>query len=193
MRRVLLTILLSVALSFAAMGQGVQRLERISRHYSAIGNYKIDFELRIEGTVQRGELVVSGRNSYMRIGDTEVFVVDSVRYEVRRASKEIVIDRADLYEKELLNPTSGFESMKGDYNIEECVLGGTPAIRLTPKKSGETIYIFTASDGVSIEKAQYVAGENRAELVVLRCQKDKISLPKFSKDSYKGFETIDFR
>ena len=88
--------------------RGEMRLERISRHYSSLGNYGLSFVLRVGGGLQKGEIAVDGNNSYMSIADTEVFVVDSVRYEVRSSSKEIVVDKADAYERELLNPLNGF-------------------------------------------------------------------------------------
>lgn len=194
MRRVLFFILLCFAAQFSAFGQsGLERLESITRHYASMGAYKIEFVLHIDGTQQNGALIVSGNNSYMRIANSEVFIADSVRYEVRSSSKEIVVDRADLYENELLNSKGGLENLKNDYNIEECTIGTATAIRLSPKKSGETIYIFTESDGITIDKVQYVAGNDKVEIAISRHQKDNIVLPKFSKERYKGFELIDFR
>ena len=193
MKRALTIFLLFVTLSAWADERGEKRLERISRHYSALGNYSLSFVLRAGEGVQQGELMVEGNNSYIKIADTEVFVVDSLRYEVRGASKEIIVDRADAYEKELLNPLSGFSDVKNDYNIEECEVDGRTAVRLTPKRTGETIYIVTAPDGESISKVKYGVGENSAEVEVNRLQGVPSPMPKFSKEQYKGFELIDFR
>lgn len=193
MRKLLLLIFLCSMLSATADERGQYRLERISRHYSALGNYSMKFVLRAGGGEQGGEISVSGNNSYLRVADTEVFVEDTLRYEVRSKAKEIIIDRADAYEKGLLNPLSGFASVAADYNIEECETEGRIAVRLTPKTSGETIYIITAVDGESIAKIQYGVGENRAEVEVIRTQKRGESCPRFSKECYKGFELIDFR
>ncbi|MBP3551190.1 MAG: hypothetical protein J6J57_06050 [Alistipes sp.] len=193
MKRVLTIFLLFITLSAWADERGEKRLERISRHYSALGNYSLSFVLRAGGGEQKGRLMVEGNNSYIKIADTEVYVVDSLRYEVRGASKEIIVDRADAYEKELLNPLSGFSGVKNDYNIEECEVDGCVAVRLTPKRTGETIYIVTAPDGESIAKVKYGVGENSAEVEVNRQQGVPSPMPKFSKEQYKGFELIDFR
>lgn len=193
MKRFLLAIFLLATLSVSADERGEARLNRIATHYSALGNYTVEFVLRVGGGEQRGEMIVAGDNSYMKVGDTEVYVEGNLRYEVRASSKEIIIDKADLYEKELLNLAGGLSTVKRDYNVEECVVGGAAALRLTPKMSGETIYIITGSDGASISKLQYASGDNRAELSVTRCQKRTTSIPTFSKDRYKGFDLIDFR
>ncbi len=173
--------------------RGEARLERISRHYSALGGYGISFVLRVGGAEQKGEILVAGNNSYMSVAGTEVFVKDSVRYEVRSAAKEIIIDRADAYEKEFINPLSGFSSVKSEYNIEECEEGGMVVVRLTPKRSGDTIYIITGVDGESINRVRYGVGESAAELQVIKTVRTPKSVPEFDKERYKGFELIDFR
>lgn len=193
MRKVLLLIFLCGALSVAADERGQSRLERISRHYSAMGNYSISFVLRAGGAEQKGELSVNGNNSYMRVADTEIFVEDSLRYEVRAKAKEIVIDKADAYEKGLLNPLNGFATVAKEYNVEECEVDGRIAVRLTPKASGEMVYIITAVDGESISKVQYGVGDSKAEVDIIRTQKGGESCPRFQKERYKGFELIDFR
>lgn len=193
MRKTILFFLLFVSLSAWADERGEKRLERISRHYSALGNYSLSFVLRAGGGEQSGVLVVDGNNSYIKIADTEVFVVDSLRYEVRAASREIIVDRADAYEKELLNPLNGFSNVKNDYNIEEIEADGRVAVRLTPKRSGDTIYIVTAPDGESIAKVKYGSGDNTAEVEVTTIRNRREILPKFSKERYRGFEMIDFR
>ena len=193
MRKTILFFLLFVSLSAWADERGEKRLERISRHYSALGNYSLSFVFRAGGGEQSGVLVVEGNDSYMKIADTEVFIVDSLRYEVRKASKEIIVDRADAYEKELLNPLNGFSNVKNDYNIEEIEADGRVAVRLTPKRSGEILYIVTAPDGESIAKVKYGSGDNTAEVDVTTIRNRREPLPRFSKESYRGFELIDFR
>ena len=193
MKKIILFFLLFVTLSAWADERGEKRLEHISRHYSALGNYSLSFVLRAGEGEQKGELMVEGNNSYIKVADTEVFVVDSLRYEVRGSSKEIIVDRADAYEKELLNPLNGFSGVKNDYNIEECLVDGRTAVRLTPKRTGETIYIVTAPDGESISKVKYGNGTESAEVEVHTTRRWANGLPKFRKEQYKGFELIDFR
>ena len=193
MRKLFLILLLFVSFTVRADERGEMRLERISRHYSAMGNYSVEFVMRVGGGEQRGIILVEGNNSYMKIADTELFVVDSLRYEVRGSSKEIIVDRADLYEKELLNPLNGFSGVSKNFNIEECEVDGHIAVRLTPKQSGEIIYIVTGIDGESISKVQYGMGDGRVEVSVESSKKDGRKLPIFSKEQYKGFEMVDFR
>ena len=193
MRRVLTILLLFVTFSAVADERGEKRLERISRYYSSLGSYSISFVLRVGGGEQRGELQVSGNNSYLKIADTEVFVEDSLRYEVRTSTKEIVVDRADAYEKELLNPLNGFSGVSKDYNIEECEVEGRMAVRLTPKQTGETVYVVTNVNGETLSKVKYGSGDGSAEVEIVSTKKESKKLPRFSKESYKGFELIDFR
>ena len=193
MRGVLAAIFMLVALSVSADERGELRLQRISRHYSAMGNYSVSFVLRVGGGEQRGFMQVEGNNLYLKVADTELFVADSVRYEVRVASKEIIIDRADAYEKELLNPLNGFSGVNANYMVEESNVDGRIVVKLTPKQLGETIYIITGADGESIAKVQYGAGDGRVDVVVDSSRKSTQKLPIFSKERYKGFELIDFR
>ena len=194
MKRALLFILLLYsAFSAVADERGANRLERISRYYSSLGNYAMSVVLRGGGAEQRGELRVSGNSSYMRIANIEIYVEDSLRYEVRRETKEVVIDRADAYEKELLNPLNGFSTVASNYDIAEKTVDGRIVVELTPKKSGDVVTILTAVDGESIAKVLYGAGQNVVEIEITECKKSVKSLPKFDKEAYKGFELIDFR
>ena len=193
MKKIVVILLLLVTTVAQADERGEKRLERISRHYSAMGNYSVEFLLRAGNAEQRGVMQVEGNNSYLKIADTELFVVDSLRYEVRGSSKEIVVDRADVYEKELLNPLNCFSGVSKDFAIEECEVEGRIAVRLIPKQAGETIYIVTGVDGESISKVQYGIGESRVEVVVEQSKKFNQKLPIFSKERYDGYELIDFR
>ena len=173
--------------------RGEKRLERISRHYANMGRYAVSFVLRAGNGEQRGAMLVDGDNSYLKAGNMEVFIVGALRYEVRHDAKEVIIDRADAYEKELLNSLNGFSKIAADYTIEECEVGGKVAVRLSPKKSGEKVYVITGDDGASVAKLIYGAGENRVDVVVEKSEPTTQKLPIFSKEKYKGFELIDFR
>ncbi len=173
--------------------KGKMRLERISRHYSAKGSYAVDFVVRMGGGEQQGELMILGNNAYMKLADTEIFVADTLCYEVRGASKEIVVDRVDARENELLNPLNGFLGISANYDAEECDIEGRLALRLTPKHASDTIYFIIGPDGESIAKVQYGVGESRVEIVVGQSKKQAPTLPTFSKERYNGYELIDFR
>ena len=93
----------------------------------------------------------------------------------------------------MLNSLNGFSAIAADYTIEECEVEGRMAVRLTPKKSGDAVYIVTTSSGESVAKLLYGAGENKVEIIVEKSQPATQKLPRFSKEEYKGFELIDFR
>ena len=173
--------------------RGVKRLELISNHYSALGGYSVSFVLRVGGGEQRGVMLVSGKNSYFKVAHTEIFIEDALRYEVNSESKEIVVDRADAYEKDLLNSFNGVSRLAADFIVVECEIEGRAAVRLTPKSGGDVVYIVTGADGESVAKLRYGAGENLVEVVVEKSEKYTQPLPRFSKERYKGFEMVDFR
>ena len=193
MKKIIFILLLFVSLSAHADEKGEARLANISRHYSAMGNYSVSFVLRVGGAEQRGVMLVNGNNSYLKVADTEVFIVGDLRYEVRGSAKEIIVDKTDVYEKELLNSLNNFSHIAADYTIEECEVEGRVAVRLTPKKQGETMYVVTGADGASVAKLRYGAGENLVEIRVEKSEKSSQALPVFNKEQYKGFELIDFR
>ncbi len=193
MRKIISILLLFVTFSAAADEKGEKRLERIANYYSSLGNYSVTFVVRAGNSEQRGVIQVEGKNTYLKLADVEVFVEDSLRYEVRSSAKEIIVDIADVYEKELLNSLNGFTHLTANYAVEECEVEGCVAVRLTPKKSGETIYVITGADGASIAKLVYGAGENLVETRVEKSEKTAQKMPRFSKERYVGFELIDFR
>lgn len=193
MRKIIYILLLFVTFSAAADEKGEKRLERIANYYSSLGNYSVTFVVRAGNSEQRGVMQVEGKNTYLKLADVEVFVEDSLRYEVRSSAKEIIVDKADVYEKELLNSLNGFTHLTANYAVEECEVEGRVAVRLTPKKSGETIYVITGADGASIVKLVYGAGENLVETRVEKSEKTAQKMPRFSKERYVGFELIDFR
>lgn len=193
MRRFVSILLLLVTFSAMAEEKGLKRLERISNHYAAMGSYSVSFVMCAGNETQRGEMLVEGKNSYLKIADMELFIEDALRYEVRGAAKEIIVDKADAYEKELLNSLNALTVIAADFTITECEIEGRAAVKLVPKKSGETIYVITGADGASIAKLRYGAGENLVEVRVERSGKSTQKLPRFSKERYKGFELIDFR
>ena len=193
MKKFIAIVLLFATLMASADERGEQRLKSISDHYSALGCYSVTFVLSVGGATQRGVMQVEGKNTYLKVADTEVFVEDGLRYEVRATAKEIIVDRADVYEKELLNSLSGFTHLAADYAIEECQVEGRAAVRLTPKKTGETAYVIIGADGVSVAKLRYGSGESLVEIKVEKSEKSAQKPPRFSKERYKGFELIDFR
>ena len=180
-------------LSASADERGVERLQRLSRHYASLGNYSLRFGMKVAGGEQKGELRVDGNNMYMSLADMEVYVIDTLRYEVHKSNKEIVVDKADLYESELISPLQGLSKISEDFEVEEQLVDGRVWLRLTPKKSGDIIIIVLTVDGEAAERIVYGSGEGAVTLEVERAKKSAGTLPKFDIDRYKGFEMIDFR
>lgn len=193
MRKLFTILLLFVTFSTMADERGMLRLERISRHYASLGDYTLSFKIKAGESEQSGELGVQGQNLYMRLADTEVYVADSVRYEVRRGAKEIVVDKSELYEQELLSTLNGLVNVGKDYDVVESDVEGRQALCLTSKKGGDTLYIILSIDGESIESILYGAGEGAMSIELSRAKKSVVTLPKFDKSRYEGFEIIDFR
>ncbi|MBR2326533.1 MAG: hypothetical protein IKA49_04140 [Alistipes sp.] len=186
-------LLLCLSLSAVADERGTARLQRLSRHYASLGGYVLHFGLKTEGGEQRGEMQVNGNNMYMRIADTEVYLCDSLRYEVNSKSREIVVDRADAYENELLAPLQGLSKIGEEFDIVEQIVEGRVSLRLVPKSQGDVVTILFTADGEAAERIVYGSGEGAVTIEVERAQKRADGVPKFDISRYKGYEMIDFR
>lgn len=193
MRNILLTILLCATFVASADERGVARLDRVSQNYSSLGNYSIEFKLRVADALQSGRVAVAGNNMYMRVADTEVYILDSLRYEVNASTKEITIDRNEFYKNNLMNPLVGIGEMARDYNVDEMSQDGRIVIRLTPKVNGDVLYLHLTADGTAIESIKYGVGEGALTIEASRPQKSGVPIPKFDIQRYKGYEMIDFR
>ena len=73
------------------------------------------------------------------------------------------------------------------------MVNSTITISLVPKRAGEMMSIEIASDGESISKVRYGAGDAAVEMKIKSTRKIAQSLPRFSKERYEGYEIIDFR
>ncbi|MCC8034873.1 MAG: outer membrane lipoprotein carrier protein LolA [Rikenellaceae bacterium] len=135
-------VVLSAALPLSAQnGQAVTK--SMAAAVKGLGNYTVSFRLTAEGSSAAGEYTVSGERYYMSVGDSEIYSDGKVRWEVNHFDEEVVIDRVDPSDRNLLsNPTRAFDfaddtftsSYKGVTNQ-----GGKQydVIELTPR-SGDT-------------------------------------------------------
>lgn len=193
--RWLCTILLAFVVGFSASAdeRGEEMLQRIGRRYTALGSYRLTFTLTLsDGSTSGGELAVSGNNLYMKMVENEIFVEDSVRYEVHPRQREIIIDRADAYDKEIFNPLKGVDGLGESYNID--FVEAERALRLVPKSGGgDTLYIYIGVDGESIERIKMGEGKESITIAVGELRYTQQQPLRFDRAKYKEFELIDFR
>ena len=184
---------LMVAISCYADERGVEVLQRISRRYTSLGSYRLHFTLALsDGSASEGELAVSGNNLYMKMANNEIFVEDSVRYEVHPRQREVVIDRTDAYDKEGFNPLKGVEGLENNYDAryDESMR----LLHLTPKSgTSDTIVLGVSVDGESVERVTIGGGATAVVIGIGSVKYTQQMPPKFDRTKYNGFEIIDFR
>lgn len=188
-----IVIALVAVLSGFADERGMEMLQRISRRYNSLGSYRLSFTITMgDGSMGDGVLSVAGNNLYMKMADNEIFVEDSVRYEVRARQREIVVDRADAYDNEAFNPLKGVDKLNQSYDV--AYDEASRLLRLTPKSgNGDAVSIYVAVDGESVERVVVGSGDGSISIGVGQARYTQQSMPRFDKTSYAGFEVIDFR
>lgn len=192
-RLVAIAVAVAAVLSCYADERGVEIMQRIGRRYSSLNNYSLTFTVTLpNGTGSGGEMSVSGNKLYLKMADNEVFVEDSVRYEVHPRQREIVIDRADAYDKESFNPLKGVDGLTAKYNVE--YIESERALRLTPKTgNSDIIHIYMCVDGESVERVTLGGGENLVTILVSPAKYTTRQPASFNRAQYSGYEVIDFR
>ena len=192
-RYLLLVVALLLGLSGYADERGVEVLQRIGRRYATLDSYSLTLNVMLpDGSKSEGVLSVSGNRLYMKLADNEIFVEDSVRYEVHPRQREIVIDRADAYDKESFNPLKGVDGLTTSYNAD--YVEEERSLRLTPKSgNGDTLRIYVGVDGESVERVAIGSGANSVTIVVGQARYTKQQPTSFDKARYAGYEVIDFR
>lgn len=195
MRRLVLVLIASMAvLSSYADGRGKEALLSVESYYSSIAACRISLNISFaNGQKAAGELGYAGKNLYAKIGDNEIFVVDSLRYEVNHRQKEVVIDRADAYSGEGANSVGLIQSLSSLYNVVEYV-ESSRMLRLSPKSGGDdTISVYVAADGKSVERVQMGSGANAVTISVGKVQLSPQLSISFNRAQYAGYEVVDFR
>ncbi len=188
-----IAVALVAVLSCYADERGVEIMQRIGRRYSSLNTYSLTFSAALpDGTSSGGELSVSGNKLYLKMADNEIFVEDTVRYEVHSRQREIIIDRADAYDKESFNPLKGVDGLMSKYNVEYIEVDR--ALRLTPKTgNSDVIHIYMSVDGESVERVTLGGGDNIVTIVVSPVKYTTRQPAAFNRAQYSGYEVIDFR
>lgn len=207
MKRVLFVILLvACSLPAGAAGHADEILRKLAGRIAAMGDYTAVFEVRAEGNVITGTYAVSGSKYYMQTDEYEVICDGKTRWEVNRTDEEVLIDRADPADRNILsNPTRAFEfapdifgsSYKGTEDR-----GGKVAdiVELTPRDPKSTLrrvtIVVERQTGLPVE-LRYLS-DGLSDEVVVRMVEIGEGVPSnaaFSFDSskYKGYDVVDFR
>lgn len=104
-------LLLFVAVpSLHAQADAGSVLQAMAAAVKGLGNYTVSFRVTAEGNSAAGEYTVSGSRYYMSMGDIEIYSDGRVRYEVDHFDEEVLIDRVDPNDRNILsNPTRAFD------------------------------------------------------------------------------------
>ena len=192
MRRIVaFVVAVCAVLSAFADERGVEVLQRVGRRYSALNSYSLAFDIKLpDNATSGGVLSVSSNKLYMKMADNEIFVEDSVRYEVHSRQREIIVDRVDAYDKESFNPLKGVEGLLANYNVE--YVEAERVLRLAPKSGGsDTLNIYIGVDGESVERV--TMGKSGVTVYVGDVKYTQQQPMSFDRSRYVGFEIIDFR
>ena len=147
---------------------------------------------------QEGYFVIDGDSYYLTLGAMEVYCDGKLRYEVNNDRKEVVEDRANLEEGDILtNPTRAFDFVSDVYNLAiDSVTANGATIRITPKSdvAEVTIYIDVVKRGSKVlpERVLYdYDGEGYTiELGIIEGTPD--ATPKWNKANYRGYDIVSF-
>lgn len=145
-----------------------------------------------------GYFVIDGDSYYLTLGAMEVYCDGKLRYEVNNDRKEVVEDRANLEEGDILtNPTRAFDFVSDVYNLAiDSVTANGATIRITPKSdvAEVTIYIDVVKRGSKVlpERVLYdYDGEGYTiELGIIEGTPD--ATPKWNKANYRGYDIVSF-
>lgn len=189
-----------------AQSQAQEILKQLATKINEMGDYNAEFEVQAEGNRISGAYVVSGDKYYMKTNDYEVISDGRARYEINKSDKEVLIDKSDPNDRNILsNPTRAFEfaddlfrnSYKGeestgnqlrDVVVLNPVDAKSPLQRITLKinrKTGLPVELRYLSEGLSDD-------------VVVNIKKiEKGLTPKavfsFDRAKYKDYDIVDFR
>ncbi len=199
--------------------RAAQMLSALSARIKAMGSYRVDFTVDVEGREITGWYVVSGNRYRLVTPQAEVVCDGKVKYEISRENREVIIDRVNTADRNILsNPTRAFDlagggftsSYVGERSVDEVLCD---VLRLEPRVGGDGL---SGNDALGGSDAL-----NGIELAVAR----KDGLPRaivysadglsddihvsvnsfsagatvenstfiFDKKNYPGYEIVDFR
>jgi outer membrane lipoprotein-sorting protein len=207
MKRILLIITaLLTCWGALADAKSDELLRALQSKVKALGDYRAEFGVTIDGQSIAGTYEVSGNSYHIVTPDTEVFCDGQTRWEANRLDKEVLIDTVNPADRTILgNPTRMFDFLDGSYThayVGRATLKGGDAnrIELTQNIGTEqdklTVYLDIAT-GLPVRVVYRLDNLNADAVVDIKTISHLASVDpsEFSYDGarYKGFEVIDFR
>jgi outer membrane lipoprotein-sorting protein len=196
----LLVALVATVGSAYADGRSELILRQLADRVKALGDYGARFEVAAEGNVTQGLYAVSGERYNIHTGDYDVVSDGRVRWEINRADREVLVDRVNPDDRNILsNPTRAFSFAPDHFtSLYKGIEGGAEVVELTPREKGGALekVVLKIVGGLPAE-IRY-RQEGLQSDVVVTITEIKRGVPdgvKFGFDAkeYKGFEVVDFR
>lgn len=211
-KRIILPLALLVAVFTArADGNAWEIIGRMAANMTEYGDYRMDFTASAKGMHDVGGMyIVSGDSYYMKVQKQEQFSDGVSRWEVDPSNKEVIIDRVNLDERNiLLNPTKAFDFAADEFDARymgvETVNGiRSHAIELMPTGKLGGIGVVTLYVSVAAEIPVAVSYDFEGERLTVRVDKFTAVAEVenggglaaqfvFDPEKYQGYEIIDFR
>lgn len=193
---VVLVALVVTATAAASTNEATAILRNIQQRFTGADNYRVNFTLNIGGQTTEGVLHVDKERTYVRNGNSEVYIADGVRREVNIAKREIVIDKMSAMGGDMLgNPARGIDGLLSDFDATLTTYDGQRALRLMAKggkREEEAAYIILTQDD-RMECIIFGSGESRVTIKTVSVERNVGAAQTFDAARYEGFETMDFR
>lgn len=174
-------------------------LRRLVASIKALGDYGVSFAVESGDQTVEGHYSVSGNRYSMTLGDAEVFCDGKVRYEVDHRRREVVIDRVNESNRNIVdNPTRAFDFLDAQYRASLVSEAGSCAVvRLTPAEGGALpVGSILLEVDTSAAKPRSLTYDFDGEQIVVRVSRiaaEHAALRTFDASACKGYEFIDFR
>lgn len=192
MRRLVFTLFMLIC-SFSASAESL--LDTFEKSLTALGAYKVCFTVNLDNSYTlAGEYVVEGANFYVRLGNTELYVTDGVKYDVANDRREVVVDSAQSLGGDILsNPASAFARLKEQYNVSQSVVDGRATARLESKDGAQSAVVVADSSGKLPESIVYSQSESFVKITFTSIAASSESVPRFDRSKYAQYELVDMR
>lgn len=170
-------------------------LQQFQQNLAALGRYRVEFLVAVEGYKASGEYVVEGRDFYMTSDSVALYVAGGVKHEVNMRKREVTVDTATNLGNDLIsNPADAFAALARDFDVEE--VGTAPRkveLRERSRNTGDRITVEADASGRFPKRILYHSGGSTLAIELLSVGSSAEPLPRYDRASYAGYEVIDFR
>lgn len=202
-RLTLLILTIFLAISANADERSARLLSNMARTIENSGNYRVNFTTVIEGDMAiSGYYTVCGNDFYVYTPTAEIYCIDSIQYEIDDINREIVIERMNFDDEDILsNPVHAFSFMDKSYTHDfagHTRIGNTQCdiISIKKRNGSDSITLYIDSETSLPLKAEYFVENINSDAVIdvtsFSANLTDISI-RFDLKKYDGFEIIDFR